>query len=305
MEKVVSGIAKEELTIEKFLLQDIGLTKKQVRQAKFRDRGICVNGERRRVDYLLHQGDKVEVILEESCMNSGHLISYEVLPDILYEDEDLILVNKPGGMVVHPSHGHYQDTLSNMLMYYFRQKGQQVKIRSVGRLDKDTSGIMVFAKNQVAASRLSKQKEAGDFYKEYLAFVRGRPEKDRGMIDSRIARDEETLMKMKVSKNGNSAVTYYEVLASKEDYSAVGLRLGTGRTHQIRVHMAWLGHPLLGDSLYGCPDSCIGRTALHVRKTVLRQPFTGNRIEMISEIPKDMHVLAENLRFADSGVVFV
>ena len=152
--------------------------------------GIRVNSNRARVTHELKAGDKVEVKLEEAHTGSSQLVPGKGIPDILYEDEDLLCVNKPAGLVVHPSHGHYADSLSNMLAFYFREKGVQARVRSVGRLDKDTSGIVVFALNQAAAGRLAKQKQQGAFEKEYLALVEGVPKMDEGIITEKIDKAE-------------------------------------------------------------------------------------------------------------------
>ena len=146
MEKSSGEGVSEEGLLYDFLSGNLGLTKREISQAKFRTDGVCVNGRRARVTAMLQAGDVVEVKLEEAETQSGHLVPYAGKPDILYEDEDILLVNKPAGVVVHPSHGHYSDSLANMLVQYFMEKGEQVKIRSVGRLDKETSGIVVLQK---------------------------------------------------------------------------------------------------------------------------------------------------------------
>lgn len=288
MEKIWSKKAERNCSLTDFLLHDMELTKRQIKQAKFREDGIRVNSARVRVTHELKAGDQVEVKLEEEHTGSSHLVPRKGKPDILYEDEDLLCVNKPAGLVVHPFHGHYADSLSNMLAFYFQEKGVQARIRSVGRLDKDTSGIVVFALNQAAAGRLAKQKQQGSFGKEYLALVEGIPQKDEGIITEKIDKMEGELMRMCVSSQGKTAVTRYRVVEKMRDCSLVHLCLATGRTHQIRVHMAWMGHPLLGDSLYGGNTECMKRAALHAFRAALLQPFTEEVIQIQAEFPDDM-----------------
>lgn len=288
MEKIWRKRAERGGILSDFLHHDMGLTRRQVKQAKFRDGGICVNGVRVRITHRLEAGDMVEVILEEERTASAHLVPRKGKLDILYEDEDLLLVNKPAGLVVHPSHGHYADSLSNMLAFYFQEAGAHVKIRSVGRLDKDTSGIVVFAKNQAAAGRLAGQKQEGTFKKEYLALLEGVPKDDEGIITGKIGKMEGELMRMCVTPHGKTAYTRYQILETMQDCVLVRLGLATGRTHQIRVHMAWMGHPLLGDSLYGGRSEHIKRSALHASRVSLIQPFTGKEIQVRAELPDDM-----------------
>ena len=208
--------------------------------------------------------------------------------------------------MVHPSHGHYQDTLSNRLHGYFQKKGEQVTIRSIGRLDRDTSGILAFAKNQVAAARLWKQKEEGIFWKEYLAVCERRadsplfqtirilnsrkaefPEKQSEhwqTIDAPIGKMDGSLMKMCVREDGLRAVTHYQVIRQNEKYVWLRVRIDTGRTHQIRVHMAWSGHPLAGDVLYNSRERSSEPQDLPLQlcawKAELQQPFTQEVIKL-------------------------
>lgn len=288
MEKKLRERVSEEGLLYDFLSGNLGLTKREISQAKFRTDGVCVNGRRARVTAMLQAGDIVEVKLEEAETRSDHLVPYAGKPDILYEDEDILLVNKPAGVVVHPSHGHYSDSLANMLVQYFLEKGKQVKIRSVGRLDKETSGIVVFAKNQAAAGRLARQRELGQFKKEYLALVHGVPEQRTGSIRTGIAGIPGSLMKMMVTETGKHAVTHYAVQETFGCFSAVRVTLETGRTHQIRVHMTSIGHPLLGDRIYGAECRGMERAALHAYRVKLMQPFSGEEIRIKAEIPEDM-----------------
>ena len=163
--------AEKGLTIQQYLKQIAGFSNAQIRSMKFTENGICLGGQRARVTTILSEGDVLEVLLETKNSSSAHLLSFEQMPDILYEDADVIAVNKPAGMAVHPSHGHYQDTLANQLAYYFRKNTQQVEIHSIGRLDLETSGIVLFAKHRAAAARLSRQREDGRLQKTYLAIV--------------------------------------------------------------------------------------------------------------------------------------
>lgn len=206
-------------------------------------------------------------------------------PQILYEDPDVIAVWKPQGQVLHPSHGHRGDTLMEEVQAFLRQKTAGTSfpaLYSIGRLDADTSGIIVFARNQVAAQRLWKQKEEGIFEKQYLAICEGTfPEKaakERQKIDAPMAPVPGELNKMQVDANGREAVTYYQVLSQTEDQAQILVQLETGRTHQIRVHMAWLGHPLVGDPIYGHGAAGKTHAQLSAFQVKFLQPFTGKEI---------------------------
>ena len=282
------------LTVERYLGKSAGFSKAQIRGMKFRENGICVNGKRCRVTEKLCAGDVLEVCLETGAGKSEHLVSGICLPQILYEDADVIALDKPAGIAVHPAHGHYGDTLSNQLALYFRETGQQVQIHSIGRLDLETSGIVLFAKHRVAAARLSLEREKGQLQKQYLALCEGRFENQEGIINRPVAPIPGTLMKMCVHPQGKDAVTHFRVEHQYTDAALVRLWLETGRTHQIRVHMADAGHPLLGDRIYGVKkaDPVIekepARAALHAEQLCFLQPFTGERIVLRSELPEDM-----------------
>ena len=280
--------------VSHFLRTQAGLTKKQISQAKFRPGGVQKNEQQCRVTETAYPGDQITVCLETNNVDSAQLESApapQFLPElaILYEDQDILAVNKPAGIVTHPSGSHYSDSLSNQVAAYFRSKGEPTKVRSIGRLDKETSGILLFARNQTAAARLQKQRENGISEKTYLAAVSGSmPEDTDGVfhrITTPLAPDPKNRLKMVISPDGSlpgskPAETLYSVLKSTAPGSMISasfvmLRLKTGRTHQIRVHMASLRHPLLGDSLYHLSDTTnlFSRAALHAWKLKFQPPF--------------------------------
>ena len=267
------------------LLAKRGLTRRQISAAKFREEGICLNGVPVLVVALVEAGDLVEIRVETGREVWDYLVPVPGPVEVFYEDEDLIAVQKPAGLASHPCGSHYQNTMANRMAAYFAEKGEQVRIRAIGRLDRETSGVMVFAKNRAAAGHLFAQKEDGRFQKTYLALVSGRLSRPCGIIDSPIGKGKGICMK--VDADGKRAVTRYRVLQEGE-ISAVLLQIRTGRTHQIRVHMASIGHPLLGDSLYHGDCSRMERTALHAWKAFFIHPFTGKKIDVQADIPEDM-----------------
>ena len=287
------------MDIRKLLRHQAGLTKREISQAKFREGGIRKNGIRCRVTEQARQGDVISVCLETEENRSDHLEYFQGTGPrklrTLYEDGDLLVAEKPAGMVSHPSGGHYRDTLVNLVHSYFLNKGEPCRIRPVGRLDRETSGIMVFAKNQAAAARLGEQRKNGDFRKVYTALVTGElPAGSQGCIRQPIGPDPQDRLRMRVAAGGKPAVTFWRAEASGGGFSLIKLRLETGRTHQIRVHMAWAGHPLAGDSFYGHdPDGGMRRTALHAGEVRLVQPFTGEPLEFSVPLPEDMKKLEE------------
>ena len=231
-------------------------------------------------------GEKITIDLDYEEENSN-IISKKMKLDIVYEDEGLLVINKPAGIAVHPSILHYEDSLASGVKYYFEQNGIYKKIRPVNRLDLNTSGLIVFAKNEYIQENLIRQMERNTFTKEYLAIVQGNLENEKGVIELPIARKEESIIERCVSENGKKAITEYEVVKKLNGYSLIKCRLLTGRTHQIRVHMAYIGHPLLGDTLYGEKSDLINRQALHSFKISFIHPITKKEIQLTSDIPKD------------------
>lgn len=302
-----------EITIEAFLKKNAGLTKRQISQAKFRPDGITKNGIRCRVTETAYPGDVIRICLEKAQTASAHLVSAPSFPlNILYEDADILAVNKPAGMVTHPTGMHYADSLSNIVVGYFREKNEQICVRPVGRLDQETSGIVVFAKNQVAASRLQSARSPYKIHKQYLAIVSGALPVDMPdvwhTIDLPLIQDPKNHLKMKTATDFPShfsalsgkiktAVTHYHTLFSSQDWSLITLKLDTGRTHQIRVHMASVEHPLLGDTLYQkeVTELPFQRAALHAWRVSFQHPFCKKMISLEAPLPQDFHNIISTL----------
>ena len=208
--------------------------------------------------------------------------------DIIFEDDCLLIINKPAGIAVHPSILHYENTLSNGVKFYFESIGLKRKIRPVNRLDLNTSGLIVFAKNEYVQESLIQQMQSGIFKKDYIAIVKGHFKEKNGTINLPIARKNNSIIERCVSHDGQEAITDYCVLKEYYDYSVVKCSLKTGRTHQIRVHMSAIGHPLLGDTLYGIPCDWINRQALHSHRISFVHPISQKKLEFICELPNDM-----------------
>lgn len=220
---------------------------------------------------------------------SENIIPTQMALNIVYEDEALLILDKPAGIAVHPSILHYTDSLANGVKYYFDTIGLKRKIRPVNRLDLNTSGLIVFAKNEYVQECLIQQMQTNEFKKEYLAIVHGIFEKAQGTITLPIARKENSIIERCISENGQEAITHYEVLKTSNDLSLVHCILQTGRTHQIRVHMSAIGHPLVGDTLYGSDFSdSIARQALHSYKISFIHPISHQIVSFTSELPDDI-----------------
>lgn len=225
--------------------------------------------------------------------DNSNIVPTQMNLDIIYEDEWFLIVNKPAGIAVHPSILHYSDSLCNGIRFYFDSIVLKKKIRPVNRLDLNTSGLVVFAKCEYIQECLISQMKNNLFKKEYLAFCEGIFENKSGTIDLPIARKDNSIIERCVSKNGQPSITHYEVLKEFNNYSLVKCILETGRTHQIRVHMSAISHPLIGDSLYGSIYDFIDRQALHCYKLHFVHPITKMFMNFCGEIPLDLKKLEE------------
>ena len=288
MRKTISiDITKQEngLSVKAVLAKQEGLSRREISRLKFSN-GILLNGETCRVTQILKTGDVLEITFPE--MDSIRLGYLPEKPDILYEDEDLILVNKPAGMACHPAREHQGDDMGTLLQSYY--DGQRFTIRAVGRLDKDVSGVMCYAKNQPSAARLSKERTEQILHKTYYAIARGTFQQKQGTLKYRLKKIEGQKDRM-VSADGQLCITHYKVLQEFADYALLEIFIETGRTHQIRAGMASIGHPLLGDSLYGGKSNAIARPALHCIRIAMKQPFNGKEIHVEAPLPEDMQKL--------------
>ena len=234
-------------------------------------------------------GDTITINFDYEEDNSN-IIPTKMNLNIIFEDDWLLVVNKPAGIAIHPSVLHYSDSLCNGIKFYFDKIGLKKKIRPVNRLDLNTSGLVVFAKCEYIQECLINQMKNNQFKKEYLAVCNGFFDKKSGTINLPIARKENSIIERCISENGQPAITHYEVLKEFDNYSLVKCSLETGRTHQIRVHMSAIGHPLLGDSLYGSISDLINRQALHCFNLQFIHPIYNNALNFWGDLPNDFKI---------------
>ncbi|ABN52038.1 MAG TPA: RluA family pseudouridine synthase [Hungateiclostridium thermocellum] len=303
-------------TVKHILKKQLKLSERLIKKLKRQGKILC-NNRPVYVNAVVCENDIIEVDLDFD--DSGIFIQPEDIPiDIIYEDEFLIALNKQPGIVVHPTCSHPGGTLANAVAFHLQKKGIVKKIRPVIRLDRDTSGIIIFAKNPYCQEFLIRQMNDKTFIKEYIGIVHKVLENDNGTIDLPIARKPGSIMLRHISPDGDPAVTHYTVLERLNGATLVKFRLETGRTHQIRVHCQAIGHPLLGDTLYPFEDTpyslsgnnphitqantpsitsgIITRQALHSQRAVFLHPFTKKILEITAPIPEDMKSALEILR---------
>lgn len=290
----------EGMTVRQ-LLKQCGYSHRILAHLKHKEMGICVDGDAVYMNHPLHKGELLTVHFTEGA-SSVHVIPVPLPLEIVYEDEDLLVVNKPAGMPVHPSLNNYGNSLANAAAYYFSEQGLPFVFRCVNRLDRDTSGLTVLAKNMLSAAILSDMVKRKVMKREYLAVAEGITEQS-GTIDAPLSRKEGSIIERTVDfENGETAVTHYERLSvvtisgesGSRNYSFLKILLETGRTHQIRVHLRHIGHPLPGDFLYNPDYSIIKRQALHSACLSFPHPITGKTLHFELPLPEDMRQILSN-----------
>lgn len=256
-----------------------------------RNQKILLNGKPSYINALVKNNDSILIDLDFEEENENILASKMDL-NVLFEDEAMLILNKPFNCPVHPSILHFEDSLSNGVKYYFNSNKLHKKTRPVNRLDKDTSGIVIFAKNEYIQENLIKQMKTNTFKKEYLSILEGHLETTSGTISAPISRKDGSIIEREINPIGDYAITHYELIKNftKNDQklSLVKFILETGRTHQIRLHSKYIGHPILGDSLYGRASNLISRQALHAYKVTFIHPVSKKKITIETDLPEDM-----------------
>jgi 23S rRNA pseudouridine1911/1915/1917 synthase len=275
----------EGIRLEHYLRREKGVSLRMIRTLKHHEMGIQLNGAHARTIDLVKDGDVIALMPEEQA---PEFIPRAAEVEVLYEDDSVVVFNKPAGMPCHPSKGHMEDTLANVFAARCAAEGAPRPFRGVYRLDKNTTGAVVAAKTQYAAGRLMHGTS-----KVYTAIVCGAVQEAAGTVDAPILQPDPGLTLRAVGEGGQPAVTHYEVLGRGKRYSLLRLRLETGRTHQIRVHMAYLGHPLAGDEWYGGDMGLMTRHALHCGEVSFLQPQTGELVKVTAEAPEDFRKAVE------------
>ncbi|MCJ8013345.1 RluA family pseudouridine synthase [Paenibacillus sp. KQZ6P-2] len=317
--------AEDSWLLKTILARRMHVSRKLQSRLKLTEQGIMLNGQRVYISVKVRTGDVVEIRMEKET--SDDILPQPIPFEILYEDEHILIVNKEAGMIVHPTHGHYTGTLANGVVYYWLQKGEAYRFRAVHRLDQETTGVLAIAKNPYVHQHISEQMIHNHVDKKYLAMVHGMPNPQQGEINGPIDRDPEEPHRRIVTPDGYPSLTKYKVLQSWEQGSLVELKLETGRTHQIRVHMTSIGCPLIGDKLYRHPiyhelaetissvqakedlqdllpenawqivllDDSIPRQALHAFELSFEHPVTHEKMTFEAPLPEDMAKLQHQL----------
>ena len=275
-------------TIEKYL-KSHGFSKANIVALKKMDKNVVINGIWEHLNRKL-QADEILTVNIQEDYSSERIPATPMPLDIVFEDEDIIVINKPAGLSIHPSLNHYEDSLANGLAYYYEAQGKPFIFRCANRLDRNTSGLTVIAKHMVSGNILSTMVKNRQFHREYYAIVRGRLDKPDGTIDAPIGRvPGDTIARQVDFDNGERAVTHYKVIDEKNGHSLVSIHLETGRTHQIRVHFKYIGHPLIGDEIYNPDFEWMTRQALHSHAITFTHPISGEEMKFVAEVPEDMN----------------
>lgn len=276
--------------LKEILLSDIGLSASFLRHLKFTENGIKVNGAHATVRYVVHCGDILELMTDDNRTGSG-LEPTDIPLDIIYEDSELVVPSKPPYMPTHPSHNHHGDTLADALAFRYKDQPSGFVFRPINRLDRNTSGLTIIAKNRISAAKLAESMRNGLIKKQYLAILDGVLPSSDGTIDTYLRRTSKSIIVREVcDKNGGGdrAITHYKTLRKTDKHTLVLASPETGRTHQLRVHFAYLGCPIIGDDMYGNTSEFIGRHALHAVSLDFPHPTNGETVHLSSPIPEDI-----------------
>lgn len=297
MRNFLTGKIKESeagMKVKDFLKDCLKLSSRNTKRLAM-DRQIFVNRKSVRLDYILKLNDEYKICLDKD--EEQNILPVEMDLDIVYEDECILVVNKPAYMVVHPTKSHQEDTLTNGILHYFKTKGEKSIVRLVSRLDMNTTGLVVIAKNQFTHSYFSRIMHENGMEKEYIAIVCGHYKEKRGVINQKIYKEFEDSYRRTVDERGQESITHFEVIENLDGYSLVKFVLETGRTHQIRVHSTFLGHALVNDELYGGEIvSENPRQFLHARKICFTHPISKKNMTFTAEVPEDMKKFIEQHR---------
>ena len=269
-------------------LREKGYSRQLLRQLKETEDGLLRNGQPTFMTIALKNGDQIRVRLLEKAEGSEAIMPAPLPFEIVYEDEDLLVINKPADMPIHPSFQNHGNTLADALTWHYQQQGKEFVYRCINRLDRDTTGLLIVARHQLSASILSDMVRKREIHREYLAIVEGIPP-EKGTISAPIGRKEGSAILREVNfETGEPAQTHFTRLETRNGLSLVSLKLETGRTHQIRVHMGYIGCPLIGDYLYYPDHTRIGRQALHSYRLSFLHPITGKALSFTAPLPEDM-----------------
>jgi 23S rRNA pseudouridine1911/1915/1917 synthase len=305
-----AGTDHEGERLDAFLASHVEGWSRARLQRLIEDADVLVNGRATKPAYRLRPDDEIEV--ELTVLPTTTFAPENIPLNIVYEDNDLIVVNKPAGIVVHPAAGAPSGTLANALAYHFEQLSKSAGAARPGivhRLDKGTSGLMVVAKSETAHDNLADQFRDRTIFKSYVALVHGQVEKRNGQIDQPIARDRGNRIRMAIVRGGRPSVSIYRVRRRFERFTLLNVELKTGRTHQIRVHLSWLKHPVVGDEVYGggrdktVPDlkirsaiAMLGRQFLHAEQLGFRHPLSGKELRFTAELPAELRALLDAIK---------
>lgn len=285
VDQIVNG-----MTIRDFLKQELHFSRRLLKTIKEIDGAVLVNGCKRQTWEKLYAGDVIRIVFPEE-EKAAYLQPQQLNLDIVYEDAAVLVINKRAGMAAIPSMNQADGTVANGILGYYKEKGLPYTVHIVTRLDRDTSGLMLVAKHRYSHAILSEMQKQGSVRRKYLAIAEGKLEEKQGTIDATIGRKEGSIIERTVVPSGQYAITHYTVLQEMGKLSLLDVQLETGRTHQIRVHFASIGHPLAGDDLYGGSTELIARQALHSAQLSFIHPFQEEKMMFTSKLPWDMRQL--------------
>lgn len=300
MEKIFLEVTKNEnKRVDTYISQEVESLSRTMIQKLLEEHKVLINGKATKASYKVECGDKIEVEIPE--LKETKLKPQNIFVPVIYEDKDIIVVNKPKGMVVHPANGNPDGTLANAILAMCKDSlsgiGGEIRPGIVHRLDKDTSGLLIIAKNDEAHMKMSKQIQDRKVEKRYIVLVKGNVPDDEATINMPIARSKQDRKKMAVDKDGKEAVTHFKVIKRYKNYTLLEIKIDTGRTHQIRVHMSYIGYPVVGDYTYsnGKNEFGIVGQMLHARYLKFKHPITGKEISLEAPLPEYFEEVLQKL----------